>query len=249
MARPPLPTALAALREWPVARAWLDRHLARVGPAAFARDVEPLLVAAASGARAERDALVVLASWVAHGLDAGRGAELLAVGALADPGEAPQVRAAFSGEARRSLPPRGRLAEVDIATYADVSGAPHLWCQEGLANWRSWCAYVANVPPQQRSIMARRYGLDKLRAHHDPRFVARLLDRRWLSRRDVVEIAARRPTVPAIVLAVATRDRWLREAGVRAALVENPFTPAPLAGVLAAGTGRASRPRGANRAA
>jgi hypothetical protein len=94
-----------------------------------------------------------------------------------------------------------------------------------------------------------RHGLDALRAHHDPRFIARMLDRRWLSRRDVVEIAARRPTVPAIVLAVATRDRWLREAGVRAAILENPFTPAPLAGVLAAGTARAARPFGTHRAA
>src|SRR5262245_6162262 len=120
MPRAPLSATLSALREWSVARAWLDGHLESVGPAGFARDVEPLFAAATSGSNGERDAVVVLASWVAHGLASGRGAELLAIGSLADPCAAPHARAAFGGRPRRTLPPRGRLAEVGVAAYADL---------------------------------------------------------------------------------------------------------------------------------
>ena len=69
--------------------------------------------------------------------------------------------------------------------------------------------------------------------HHDPIFVGRLLDQRWITARDVVTVAARRPATPSIVLAVAVRDRWFCMAEVREAIAENPYTPAPLAQVLA----------------
>jgi hypothetical protein len=64
--------------------------------------------------------------------------------------------------------------------------------------------------------------------HHRPRVIEKLLDQRWLRLRDVVLIAARRPTVPALAWAVASRDRWFFQAPVREALAQNPFSPTSL---------------------
>jgi hypothetical protein len=58
--------------------------------------------------------------------------------------------------------------------------------------------------------------------------VEKLLDQRWLRLRDVVLIAARRPTVPALAWAIASRDRWFFQAPVREALAQNPFSPTSL---------------------
>jgi hypothetical protein len=70
--------------------------------------------------------------------------------------------------------------------------------------------------------------LEPLRMHHRPRVIEKLLDQRWLRLRDVVLIAARRPTVPALAWAVASRDRWFFQAPVREALAQNPFSPTSL---------------------
>lgn len=70
--------------------------------------------------------------------------------------------------------------------------------------------------------------LAPLRMHHRPRVIEKLLDQRWLRLRDVVLVAARRPTVPVLSWAVATRDRWFFQAPVREALAQNPFSPTSL---------------------
>jgi hypothetical protein len=67
-----------------------------------------------------------------------------------------------------------------------------------------------------------------LRNHHDPKVVARLLDQRWLRLRDAVTIAARRPTLPEMAWALATRDRWFFQPSIREALAQNPYTPTGL---------------------
>jgi hypothetical protein len=47
--------------------------------------------------------------------------------------------------------------------------------------------------------------------------------------RSVLKIASRRPTTPEIVEALVAHDRWIARSEVRAALVENPFTPTRMA--------------------
>ena len=73
--------------------------------------------------------------------------------------------------------------------------------------------------------------LHPLRNHHDPKVVARLLDQRWLRLRDAVTIAARRPTLPEMAWALATRDRWFFQPAIREALAQNPYTPTGPVGV------------------
>lgn len=227
-----LAQSLAAIRDLPVARALLRDKLLGLGAAGFAGAVEPLLARAAEGREREREALVRLASWVAHTSAEGEGEALLALGAAADPAAHPLTRAVF-GEVRpeRALLPRGRLGEVGIAVYVNLSGLPPpRYAGESAEAWRARWAMLAS-DPGTRAFCKRRIG-ERARMHHDPVFMGRLLDQSWISVKDVVLIAARRPTVAGIVLAVATRDRWLSSAPVRRAIALNPFAPAPLGRLL-----------------
>jgi hypothetical protein len=65
--------------------------------------------------------------------------------------------------------------------------------------------------------------MGRLRRHTSPRFVRRLLEEPTLELRDVVAIAARRPTDAAILAEIAASGRWVRHLPVREALVDNPF--------------------------
>jgi hypothetical protein len=65
--------------------------------------------------------------------------------------------------------------------------------------------------------------------HPSPVMASRLLDQRWLTLRQALVIASRRPSSPAIAFAVARSERWMRYAALREALALNPFTPTGLA--------------------
>ena len=74
----------------------------------------------------------------------------------------------------------------------------------------------------------------RLAQHHSPFAIGRLLDDPLLRDEDVVTVAARRPTTPAIVRELTSRLRWMQVPSVRAALVANPFTPSRVSLILAA---------------
>jgi hypothetical protein len=75
----------------------------------------------------------------------------------------------------------------------------------------------------------RREALDRLMHDRDERVIAALLDNPRIIERDVVRIAAMRPTTTEILERIATHPRWASRASVRKALAFNPSTPAPLA--------------------
>jgi hypothetical protein len=52
-----------------------------------------------------------------------------------------------------------------------------------------------------------------------------LLRQPWLAVEDVLQIAARRPTTPALAFELAGHDRWFQRLEVREAMAQNPFTP------------------------
>jgi hypothetical protein len=74
--------------------------------------------------------------------------------------------------------------------------------------------------------------LDRLLHDRDPRVIAALLDNPRLSERDVVKIAAMRPTRPEVLDCIAAHPRWATRYRVRKALAFNPATPPPLARAL-----------------
>jgi hypothetical protein len=75
----------------------------------------------------------------------------------------------------------------------------------------------------------RREALDRLMHDRDERVIAALLDNPRIIERDVVRIAAMRPTTAEILERIAAHPRWASRAAVRKALAFNPATPAPLA--------------------
>ncbi|HHH31451.1 MAG TPA: hypothetical protein ENK57_24310 [Polyangiaceae bacterium] len=68
--------------------------------------------------------------------------------------------------------------------------------------------------------------------HDGPLFRQRLLAERWLAERDVVLMAALRPSTEEMLLTIARDDRWFFRARVREALCNNPYTPSWLVASL-----------------
>jgi hypothetical protein len=74
-----------------------------------------------------------------------------------------------------------------------------------------------------------RFKLDRLVHDRDHRVIAILLDNPRVTERDVVKIAAMRPTRPEVLTTVARHRRWSSRYRVRKAICLNPSTPAPIA--------------------
>ncbi|RME23274.1 MAG: hypothetical protein D6798_13865 [Deltaproteobacteria bacterium] len=70
--------------------------------------------------------------------------------------------------------------------------------------------------------------LDRLLHDRDWRVIRQLLDNPRIIERDVVKIAAMRPTRPEILELIATHRRWASRYPVRRALALNPYTPTPI---------------------
>jgi hypothetical protein len=232
-----LAARLNAIRDVAVARAFLGERLRIHGPAVLAIELEALLDRATRGASAARSAVLTVASWVAHVYAVHGGARLLALGVLADAEDLPLVRATFgTAEPNVSLAPRGRLPDVGIAVYANVSGScPPRYPDQTDEEWRRWAADLARSPWMRAYRM--KSMLEGARMHHDPVFIGRLLDQDWVQARDVLLIAARRPTTAGHVLAIATRERWFRSVAIREAIAWNPYSPPILSRVLAFASG------------
>ena len=74
-----------------------------------------------------------------------------------------------------------------------------------------------------------RHVLDRLLHDQNWRVIELLLDNPRITERDVVKIAARRPTQPMILELVSKHSKWSGRYRVRKAIVCNPKTPYPLA--------------------
>jgi hypothetical protein len=68
--------------------------------------------------------------------------------------------------------------------------------------------------------------------HDDSRFRKLLLSEPWICERDVVNMAALRPSTEAMLLTIAQCDRWFFCERVREALGANPYTPSWLVATL-----------------
>ncbi|MSP54505.1 MAG: hypothetical protein EXR69_02705 [Myxococcales bacterium] len=74
-----------------------------------------------------------------------------------------------------------------------------------------------------------RMTLDRLMHDRDPRIIKVLLDNPRVVERDIVRVAAMRPTLPEILEMIASHPRWSPQYRVRKALAFNPYTPTSLA--------------------
>lgn len=89
-----------------------------------------------------------------------------------------------------------------------------------------------DLPVGTRRSAARsrdRFKLDRLMHDRDHRVIAILLNNPLIVERDVVRIAAMRPTRPEVLGVIAAHSKWASRYRVRKALACNPHTPSPIA--------------------
>jgi hypothetical protein len=201
--------------------------------------LEPRMRLAAAAERlAEGPAAAVveaLAELVAHGGDPARG-QAVALDA---------VVAALSSEACLGYERRAELYEAAVAAGRRelalllIDAAPPPAGTESLE--REAGAERALTPRGRRLALGERKALARGHRRHillqlmrdpHPDVVAVLVDNPHLTESDVLRVASRRPMLPRALVVIAASDRWRVRAAVRRALVQNPYTPLPLAARL-----------------
>ena len=123
------------------------------------------------------------------------------------------VRNESSAEARESL--LKLYSEEPWKSLLKGSVEDRLPQEEYEASWER-----VRLPPAHVAMQVRR-----LASTGDTGVVRTLLDERLTRPKDVLRIAAKRPLTQDVVVALVVRDAWILRPEVRAALVENPFTP------------------------
>lgn len=83
--------------------------------------------------------------------------------------------------------------------------------------------------PSPRSVLQGTGRLGRLLMHPEPHVVRRILAARATQLSDVLVIASRRPSSPAIVAEVCASLRWMGHVEVREAIASNPFAPTGVA--------------------
>jgi hypothetical protein len=225
---PPTPDGrLAALPSMAARRAVLGERI-RACPRQAARELEVLVRAARSGRPTGRTGALAVASTLIHLHRGGEAGTLAALWEAAAREGLPALAALLDdAPAHRALPWLGRLREV---------------CYPERGFLRFWPTKYNGMLHRAWEARLRFLGMDRLLHHPSPILVGHLLDQRWLPLDKVLVIASRRPTSRAIALELACRDHWLGRIEVREAMVQNPFTPAPIAlALLPAVSARALR--------
>lgn len=213
--QPTLERALSSLPDL-ASRRMVLREKILCDPASGVWEMDAIVRRAQGGTPIARDATVALGSMLIGMRHAGETTSLEALRIEAERAGLAAV-AALLGDApaHRALAPLGRLREVSLGERAFFRRWP---CADG--------------PFVTRSTIYRlrlRSGLrERFSAHPSPVFIGRLLRELWLDLEDVLQVASRRPTTPALAFELAYHDRWFQRIEVREAMVQNPFTPTGL---------------------
>ncbi len=177
--------------------------------------LDGLLRLSALGDPAAREAASSLAAWMIRARREGVAEPLERIRRGAEAQGLPLISALFAeAPAHRRLAPGGRLPSIGVGARQPMATlvAP------------PWREGALKSPEQRRWLIVSRL-LGRLVRHPDAVFVQSLLRQPWLKTEDVVAIAARRPSTPAIAFEVAACPRWSQRLAVREALVHNPYTP------------------------
>ena len=106
--------------------------------------------------------------------------------------------------------------EYDSAEALGVPEMPE--AREGREERGAWIRVPLRLPELAKQ-------LERLAMRPDPAVLRALLRDRAVRLRDVVMIAARRPTTAPIVAELVAHVGWMARPSVRTAMLENPFTP------------------------
>jgi hypothetical protein len=209
---PAVDRALQALPDLASRRAILREKLLGA-PAAGVSAIDAIVRRSLDGRTISRAATIALGSTL---IGMRRAGESRALDALrteaARAGLAAVVALLGEAPAHRALARRGRLREVCISERAPLRRWS-LEAERGMSpSWLTRSRYQCLSD-------------DGFAAHPSPVLIGRLLREPWLRVRDVLPVAARRPTTPALAFELAGHDRWIQRIEVREAMAQNPFTP------------------------
>jgi hypothetical protein len=176
-----------------------------------------------------------LAQVIRRSVRQGDGGAVMALGCLALALGPAQV---VSYEQRRELytTARKRAHDAVARLFLDAGPVPGMVAGDPLAPERPLTPSGRPLTLGERKSLARGHRrellLQLLRDPH-PDVVAVLVDNPHITERDVLVLAARRPSTAEALAHVAASRRWLPRHGIRVALVKNPYTPVPWAVRLA----------------
>lgn len=199
---------IGSLPEIPMRRAAVAAAVTALEPDEAVWWIDQLIRGALWGKNPEMDAILACADWLVRLRqedDYGTIATLYE--AAAEAGRESVLMMLRDPPAHRALRNGARLPETRLPIDRDVSLG-------------------------ERRSMARgqdRRFLERLILDPSPLVVGQLLENPAIRLPDVVTIAARRPTVPELVLQVALAPKWFRELQLREAIVQNPFAATGLA--------------------
>lgn len=235
----------------------VGERVERLGPAGFVAALNVLARDAARGTTvADGSAMLACALWLSSAAGRNHVDALRAAAAAAEHGTHAVASAMLDDEAaHKQLSRHGRLPDSGgpnrVERYrkhwAPTESAVWAYLDEQLL--RSHPAdepyvpadlrLVANESDQAREwvhVPLRRHEIamqiDRLGRRPDRAVLRVLLCDRSVRDRDVVNIAARRPTTAPIVAELLAHLGWMARLSVRIALVENPFTPTRIALLL-----------------
>jgi hypothetical protein len=185
-------------------------RLARMSAGETARYVEAAAFGSAAGDAADEGAMFACAVWLTQHVGDRR------VAAARDAARADGARIAElvldDAPPYRRLDPRARRPQPGPTHLERLALRAHL------GKYRTMLLRTA--------MSARLVGTF---VHPSAEHTRRLLAEPALSPRDVVAMAARRPTTTELLVEIAACPRWVMRAEVREALVLNPFTPPSIA--------------------
>lgn len=233
---------LAAIVGIPLRVHAVEERITRLGDAGFVDALDTLARAAATGAStADADAMLACALYFCRHAGEDR-VGALAAAARGRPGATVALALLDAASPHKALSPRGRLRDqggprrvIREATLRSPSSDEVRAMVEATTRDTPWSDVYARFLPDhdyeaswERVRLPPAYVAMQVRGlarHNDPGVVGTLLGDPAMSLRQVLRIASRRPTSPEIVATILARDGWITRAEVRAALVENPFTP------------------------
>ena len=200
---------LQGLPEIAMRRAVIEEALRPAGPREAVWHLSQLLRGALAGRTPHIDAQLALSLWLVELQREGRAHDVFPpwFEQAHEEGREDVLQLLRQPPPARALAEGGRLPEVRLPLERDVT----------LGERRSLAA-----GPDRR-------WLERLLMDPHQLVLERLLENPALQESDVIQVASRRPTLPALIESITRSERWMRQPNVREAIVLNPYAPTGIA--------------------
>lgn len=200
--------AVSAFPELQMRRAKLDEVLRRLEAEEAVWFIDQLVRGALWGRTAEVDALLATSSWLIRLRLADEYELLQGLYVAAHETKRDSILSMLRDfPAHQAMGPNARLPDTKLPITREVSLGEKRTMASG----------------QDRRL------LERLIHDNNPLVIEKLMRNPLIQIQDVIAIASRRPTLPALLIPVVMSDSWFIETRVRETLVQNPYVPTGIA--------------------